>query len=64
MKKKTRRKKKKPLPLRRGRKEKKGPPTGEAGRSKKGKTLPLDYSTDTNDGEEEWPHRAKPLAKL
>ena len=37
--------------------------TGEAEGSKKGKTLPLDYSTNANDGEEEWPLRAKPLAK-
>ena len=35
---------------------------GEAGGSKKGKTLPLDYSTDA-DGGEEWQPRAKPLAK-
>ena len=37
--------------------------SGEAGGSKKGKTLPPDYSTDADDGEEEWPSRAKPLAK-
>ena len=37
--------------------------SGEAGGSKKGKTLPLDYSTDTDDGGEEWQPRAKPLAK-
>ena len=30
--------------------------------SKKGKTLPPDYSIDT-DGGEEWQPRAKPLAK-
>ena len=35
---------------------------GEAGGSKKGKTLPPDYSTDA-DGGEEWQPRAKPLAK-
>ena len=35
----------------------------EAEGSKKGKSLPLDYSTNADDGEEEWPLRAKPLAK-
>ena len=35
----------------------------EARGSKKGKTLPPDYSTDADDGGEEWPPRAKPLAK-
>ena len=44
-------------------KKRKAAPTGEAEGSKKGKTLPPDYSTDVNDGEEEWPHRAKPLAR-
>ena len=34
-----------------------------ASRDKKGKTLPPDNSTDVDDGGEEWPHRAKPLAK-
>ncbi len=28
-----------------------------------GKTPPLDYSTNADNGEEEWPHRAKPLEK-
>ena len=44
-------------------KKRKAAPTGEAEGSKKGKTLPLDDSTNADDGEEEWPHRAKPLAK-
>ena len=38
-------------------------PTGEAGGSRKGKTLLPDYASDTDDGGEEWPSRAKPLAK-
>ena len=44
-------------------KKRKAAPTGEAGGSKKGRTLPPDYSTNAADGEEEWPPRAKPLAK-
>ena len=61
---KTRRRKKRPLPLPRGGgKKRKVAPTGEAEGSKKGKTLPPDCSTNTDDGEEEWPLRAKPLAK-
>ena len=46
-----------------GEKKRKAAPTGEAGGSKKGRTLPPDYSTNADDGEEEWPHRAKPLAR-
>ena len=46
-----------------GEKKRKAAPTGEAEGSKKGKTLSPDYSTDADDGEEEWPSRAKPLAK-
>ena len=46
-----------------GGKKRKAAPTGEAEGSKKGKTIPPDYSTDADDNEEEWPHRAKPLAK-
>ena len=45
-----------------GDKKRKAAPTGEAGGSKKGRTLPPDYSTNADDGEEEWPPRAKPLA--
>ena len=50
-------------PLAGGGKKRKAAPTGEAEGSKKGKTLPPDYSTNADDGEEEWPHRAKPLAR-
>ena len=45
-----------------GGKKRKAAPTGEAEGSKKGKTLPPDYSTNADDGEEEWPPRPKPLA--
>ena len=44
-------------------KKRKAAPTGEAEGSKKGKTLPPDYSTKADDGKEEWPHRAKPLER-
>ena len=44
-------------------KKRKAAPTREAEGSKKGKTLPPDYSTNADDGEEEWPPRAKPLVK-
>ena len=54
------RRKKKPLPLQQGGgKKRKAAPAGEAEGSKKGKTLPPDYSTDTDEGEEEWPQRAR-----
>ena len=46
-----------------GERKRKASPTGEAEGSKKGKTPPPDYSTNADDGEEEWPHRAKPLAR-
>ena len=45
-----------------GEKRRNASPTGEAGGSKKGRTLPPDYSTNVEDGEEEWSPRAKPLA--
>ena len=51
-----------PPPVGEGKKRKVAP-TGEAEGSKKGKTLPPNYSTNADDGEEEWPHRAKPLAR-
>ena len=61
---KTRRKNKRPLPLQREeRTKRKAALSEEAGGSKKGKTLPPDYSNDTDDGEEEWQPRAKPLGK-
>mgnify|MGYP007043693379 CR=1 FL=1 len=44
-------------------KKRKASPTGEAEGSKKGKTLLPDYASDADDGEEEWPSRAKPLVK-
>ena len=44
-------------------KKRKAAPTREAGGSKKGRTLLLDYTSDTEDGGEEWPSRVKPLAK-
>ena len=47
-----------------GGKKRKAAPTGEAEGFKRGKTPPPDYSTNADDGEEEWPHRAKPLARL
>ena len=37
--------------------------TGEAEGSKKGKTLPPDYSADVSDDDEDWPPRTKPLAR-
>ena len=46
-----------------GEKKRKAALAGEAEGSKKGRTLPLDCSIDTDDGEEEWPPRAKPLEK-
>ena len=46
-----------------GGKKRKAAPTGEAEGSKKGETLPPDYSTNADDGEEEWLHRAKSLAR-
>ena len=55
--------KKEASPLAGGDKKRKASPTGEAEGSKKGRTLPPDCSTNADDGEEEWPHRAKPLAR-
>ena len=46
-----------------GGKKRKASPTGEAGGSKKGKTLLPDYAPDAEDGGGEWPSRVKPLAK-
>ena len=47
-----------------GEKKRKATPTGEAEGSKKGRTLPPDYSTNTDNDEEEWPPRTKPPATL
>ena len=44
-------------------KKRKAAPTGEAEGSKKGKTLPPDYSADVNDDDEDWPPRTKALAR-
>ena len=46
-----------------GEKKRKAALSGEAGGSKKGKTLPSDYSPNADDVGEEWRPRAKPLAK-
>ena len=46
-----------------GEKKRKAAPTREAEGSKKGRTLPPDCSANVGDGDEEWPSRAKPLAK-
>ena len=55
--------KKKASPPAGGGKKRKVAPTMEAEGSKRGKTPPPDYSTNADDGKEEWPHRAKPLAR-
>ena len=46
-----------------GERKRKASPTGEAEGSKRGRTLPPDSSANANDGEVEWPSRAKPLAR-
>ena len=46
-----------------GDKKRKAAPTGEAGGSKKGRTLLPDNSTTADIGEDEWLARAKPLGK-
>ena len=46
-----------------GEKKRKAALSEEAGGSKKGKTLPPDYSADVDNGGDEWQPRAKPLAK-
>ena len=46
-----------------GEKKRKAALTRKAEGSKKGKTIPLDYSTNADDVGEEWPLRDKPLAK-
>ena len=55
-------KKKASPPAGEGRKRK-ASPTREAEGSKKGRTLPLDYSANVGDDNEDWPSRAKPLAR-
>ena len=46
-----------------GGKKRKASPIREAEGSKKGKTLPPDRSTNASDDDEDWPRRAKPLAR-
>ena len=55
--------KKKASPPAGGRKKRKASPTREAEGSKKGKTLPPDCSANASDDDEDWPPRAKPLAR-
>ena len=46
-----------------GEKKRKASPTGEAEGSMKGRTLLADCFANVGDGDEEWPSRAKPLAR-
>ena len=46
-----------------GDKKRKAAPVGAAEGSKKGRTLSPNCSANANDGDEEWPSRAKPLAR-
>ena len=46
-----------------GGKKRKASPTREAEGSKKGKTLSPDCSANASDDDEDWPPRAKPLAR-
>ena len=55
--------KKKAFPPAGGEKKRKASPTGEAEGSKKGKTLSPDCSANASNDEEDWPPRAKPLAR-
>ena len=55
--------KKKASPPAGGGKKRKASPTREAEGSKKGKTLPPDCSANASDDNEDWPPRAKPLAR-
>ena len=43
--------------------KRKASPTREAEGSKRGKTLPPDCSANASDDDEDWPPRAKPLAR-
>ena len=60
---KTRRRKKKTPPPAEGGEKRKAAPTGESEGSRKRKTPLPDYSPDAEEGEEEWPNRAKRPAK-
>ena len=55
--------KKEASPLAGGGKKRKASPTREAEGSKKGRTLPPDCSANAGDDDEDWPPRAKPLAR-
>ena len=55
--------KKKASPPVGGGKKRKASPTREAEGSKRGKTLPPDCSANASDDDEDWPPRAKPLAR-
>ena len=55
--------KKKASPPAGGGRKRKASPTREAEGSKKGKTLPPDCSANASDDHEDWPPRAKPLAR-
>ena len=56
-------KKKKASPPAGGGKKRKASPTRVAEGSKSGKTLPPDCSANASDDDEDWPPRAKPLAR-
>ena len=55
--------KKKASPPAGGGKKRKASPTREAEGSKRGETLPSDCSANASDDDEDWPPRAKPLAR-
>ena len=55
--------KKKSSPLAGEGRERKASPTREAEGYKKGRILPPDCSTNAGDDDEDWPPRAKPLAR-
>ena len=55
--------KKKASPPAGGGKKRKASQTREAEGSKRGKTLPSDCSANATDDDEDWPPRAKPLAR-
>ena len=55
--------KKEASPLAGGGKKRKASPTRETERSKKGRTLPPDCFAHAGDDDEDWPPRAKPLAR-
>ena len=55
--------KKKASPPAGGGRKRKASPTREAEGAKKGKTLSPDFSANASDDDEDWPPRAKPLAR-